>query len=188
MRSILGILLALCSMWADTFVLSQEPRTRNQIGFVEGNLYPLHTEDFRIGAYNERFALYIISKPLREFIEGKNLQSTQKIRIIRTQNGFISTRSGVNSHFYYTSNNKTNLYAKIAPKTYALKAVKPDILVIENFSKDIMETPCALVRSNVFIRNASGAEIILDWNKSYERDSQNIVFSLECKKKAQEEL
>ena len=184
MRSILGVLVLLCGVWADTFILSQESPTRKQIGFIEGNLYPLHPEDFRIGAYNEHFALYIVSKPLIAFIEGKNLHSTQKIRIVRTQSGFISTRAD----FYYTSNNKTNLYAKIAPKTYALKAVKPDILVIEKFSNDIMEGSCALVRSNVFVRNASGAEIVLDWNKSYERDSQNIIFSLECQQSLESEL
>lgn len=188
MRSILWIFLVLCGVWADTFVLSQEPQTRNQIGFVEGNLYPLHQADFRIGTYNEHFALYALSQSLIDFIEGKNLESTHKIRIIRTQSGFITTRSDADSHFYYTSNNKTNLYAKIAPKTYALKAIKPDILVIENFSKDIIDTSCTLVRSNVFIRNASSAEIVLDWNKSYERDSENLVFSLECKKKPQEGL
>ncbi|WP_394954927.1 hypothetical protein [uncultured Helicobacter sp.] len=185
MRSILGVLLALCGMWADTFVLSQESPTRKQIGFIEGSLYPLHAEDFRIGAYNEHFALYIISKPLIDFIEGKNLQSTQKIRIIRTQNGFMSARS--EGELYYT-NNKSKLYAKIAPRTFALKVAKPDILVIENFSKEIMESSCALVRSNVFVRNASSAEIILDWNKSYERDSQNIVFSLECQRVAPDDL
>lgn len=187
MKGILGILFIVCSVCADTFVLSQEPQTHNQIGFVEGNSYPLQTQDFRLGAYNENFALYIISQALQDFIEGKNLESTDKIRIIRTKNGFISTRSDSNS--YYTSNNKTNLYAQIAPKIYALKAVKPDILVIENFSKDIIENySCVLIRSNVFIRNASRPEIILDWNKNYARDSQNIVFSLECDKDTQEAL
>ena len=183
MKGILGILFIVCGACADTFVLSQEPQTHNQIGFVEGNSYPLQTQDFRLGAYNENFALYIISQTLQDFIEGKNLECTDKIR---TKNGFISTRSDSNS--YYTSNNKTNLYAQIAPKTYALKAVKPDILVIENFSKDIIENSCVLIRSNVFIRNASRSEIILDWNKNYARDSQNIVFSLECDTNTQETL
>ena len=49
MRSILGVLVLLCGVWADTFILSQESPTRKQIGFIEGNLYPLHPEDFRIG-------------------------------------------------------------------------------------------------------------------------------------------
>ncbi|MGI0440483.1 hypothetical protein ACRE1S_08195 [Helicobacter himalayensis] len=189
--------MALCMMIvASSFVLgdnflslSKSGKILQRVGFIEGDSYEYERVEVEFGLYEKRAAIFIKSKELREFIAGKK-SGDDIISAIYTKNGFTATRTNFkNPHksFYYHSTRDSRLYEKIAPKSFALRRVKPDIFVIENFTSRITHSSCNIVRSNTFTRQSDKKELILNAQKNYAPKEQNISFHLECEIHTDEE-
>ena len=176
-------------MFGDNFLSLSDNGKIQRVGFIEGSSYKYKRAEVKFGIYEERMVIFIQSKAMEDFIAGKK-SGDDAISAIYTKNGFTATRTNFkNPHksFYYHSTRDSRLYEKIAPKSFALRQVKPNVFVIENFTYHIMHSPCSIVRSNTFIRQSDKKELILNAHKNYAPKEQNITFHLECEINTSEE-
>ncbi|MGX3097605.1 hypothetical protein [Helicobacter sp. 23-1046] len=146
------------------------------IDFVEARGFLLAKKDADIGMFDESYALYITSKKLTKFIDGDISQGKEKIRIMRTKNGLLNTRS---SGFYYYTKMASNNHAFFAPRAHALYQVKPYIFLISDYIPSMEKSACLLVRSNAFVKETFGIKIDINLEQNY-ADSKNASFWLEC--------
>lgn len=148
----------------------------NIIDFVEARGFSLGPKDADIGMFNETYALYVTSKKLTKFIDGDMSQGKEKIRIMRTKNGLLNTRS---SGFYYYTKMASNNHAFFAPKSYALYEIKPYVFLISDYVPSMEKSDCLFVRGNAFVKETFGIKVDIDLEQNY-TDSKNVSFWLEC--------
>ncbi|RDU55107.1 hypothetical protein CQA49_01105 [Helicobacter sp. MIT 00-7814] len=184
------MILASSFVFGDNFLsLGENGKILQRVGFIEGGSYEYKRAEVKFGLYKERAAIFIQSQAMKDFVAGKK-SGDDTISAIYTKNGFTATRTNFkNPHksFYYHSTRDSRLYEKIAPKSFALRQVEPNIFVIENFTRHIVPSSCNIVRSNTFTRQSDKKELILNAQKNYAPKEQNITFHLECEINESEE-
>lgn len=146
------------------------------IDFVEARGFSLGPRDADIGMFDESYALYITSKKLTKFVDGDISQGKEKIRIMRTKNGLLNTRS---SGFYYYTKMTSNNHAFFAPRAHALYQIKPYIFLIGDYTPSMEKSDCLFVRSNAFVKETFGIKVDINLEQNY-ADSKNASFWLEC--------
>lgn len=140
----------------------------------EGVVFALQKGDAHFAMYGDSYALVPDSKALKLFLNQQN--SSRHTRTLRSDKSTTQIyNQGKEILFYYSSIKGSNLYSKIAPKTFKLtleeyndESKEPYEMIhiyrIHDFDEAILHSPCLIVQSRHFIRDRARSEILINLN------------------------